>query len=632
MTLRRLPLLLALLLPVALAAQQGPNGDERTFTLVDQVSLAAGTFTTVHQENVGYISSTHNIGVIAAGASTLSISITPCIGVASTSPPDCATPVTATGTTTTLTTVSGIYDFYNITITWTGTATSVKLHILGTHASASGGGLKTGAGPYVVSAASVPPDGCVQIASGQAGSTGLPCGSSGGNTTSAALTTNKLSKATGPHAIGDSSISDDGTTVTIPEPVVLSGSGPPIQIPSSKPTSPSAGTGQFGTDASGNVVKSDNGAAQVRVTGVGTPGTLNNCPKFASNGVDLVDSGAACGGSGAVTSVFGRTAVVVAVSGDYTVAQVTGAAPLASPTFTGTPAAPTPSPGDNTTKLATTQFVTAAVAAGGSFTPPTGNGFMKVASGAMQTSGQQIGVSDFFPNSYIAGAGSVNALTATMSPAATALTTGLQVYVLPNLANTATNPTLNINGLGAVTIMKSIAGTISALVANDYVTTIAAHFFYDGTRMILLNPQTAAASGGISSYCAGRGYVAPAAVASNTTNYYACQNFSTSSAVSTATVIANAGTSGCSATFNVDATTTNTVSLTFQWQKASAGSTTFSNIGSALTLAALTGVSTQTVSFSGATAVGDRIVIQVVVPVGTTVGTSQITNPSMVCN
>lgn len=35
---------------------------------------------------------------------------------------------------------------------------------------------------------------------------------------------------------------------------------------------------------------------------------------------------------------------------------------LASPTFTGTPAAPTPAPGDNTTKVATSAFVTAAVA------------------------------------------------------------------------------------------------------------------------------------------------------------------------------------------------------------------------------------------------------------------------------
>ena len=47
-----------------------------------------------------------------------------------------------------------------------------------------------------------------------------------------------------------------------------------------------------------------------------------------------------CGGTGAVTSVFGRTGVVTAASGDYSVSQVSGAAPLASPTFTGTPTVP----------------------------------------------------------------------------------------------------------------------------------------------------------------------------------------------------------------------------------------------------------------------------------------------------
>jgi hypothetical protein len=42
----------------------------------------------------------------------------------------------------------------------------------------------------------------------------------------------------------------------------------------------------------------------------------------------------------------------------------TSRAPLNSPTFIGTPAAPTPSPGTNTTQLATTAFVAAAVSAG----------------------------------------------------------------------------------------------------------------------------------------------------------------------------------------------------------------------------------------------------------------------------
>jgi hypothetical protein len=85
-----------------------------------------------------------------------------------------------------------------------------------------------------------------------------------------------------------------------------------------------------------------------------------------------------------VTSVYSRTGAVVATNGDYTATQVsntpagsiaattvqdalngldTAKAPLASPTFTGTPAAPTATAGTNSTQLATTAFVTAAVSA-----------------------------------------------------------------------------------------------------------------------------------------------------------------------------------------------------------------------------------------------------------------------------
>ena len=46
--------------------------------------------------------------------------------------------------------------------------------------------------------------------------------------------------------------------------------------------------------------------------------------------------------SAPVSSVFGRTGAVTAVSGDYSVGNITGAAPLASPTFTGTVTVPTP--------------------------------------------------------------------------------------------------------------------------------------------------------------------------------------------------------------------------------------------------------------------------------------------------
>lgn len=57
-------------------------------------------------------------------------------------------------------------------------------------------------------------------------------------------------------------------------------------------------------------------------------------------------------------SVAGRTGAVT-----LTVADVSGAAPIASPTFTGTPAAPTATPGTSTTQIATTAFVGAAISA-----------------------------------------------------------------------------------------------------------------------------------------------------------------------------------------------------------------------------------------------------------------------------
>ena len=64
---------------------------------------------------------------------------------------------------------------------------------------------------------------------------------------------------------------------------------------------------------------------------------------------------------GAVYSVAGRTGAIT-----LAVADVSGAAPLASPIFTGNPQAPTPgSTTDNTTSIATTAWVNTAVADNG---------------------------------------------------------------------------------------------------------------------------------------------------------------------------------------------------------------------------------------------------------------------------
>lgn len=104
--------------------------------------------------------------------------------------------------------------------------------------------------------------------------------------------------------------------------------------------------------------------------------------------VEIVQSGASARASISqiiapfgVSSFNSRIGVVVPASGDYTVADITGLqtaldlkSPIASPTFTGTPAAPTATGGTNTTQLATTEFVTSAIStAGGSYQPLAAN-------------------------------------------------------------------------------------------------------------------------------------------------------------------------------------------------------------------------------------------------------------------
>lgn len=81
--------------------------------------------------------------------------------------------------------------------------------------------------------------------------------------------------------------------------------------------------------------------ATANVTSVSMP----SCPDSGGNHLNYVSgTGITCGtggSGGSVSSVFGRTGTVVATSGDYSVSQVTGAAPTASPTFTGTVTGPT---------------------------------------------------------------------------------------------------------------------------------------------------------------------------------------------------------------------------------------------------------------------------------------------------
>jgi hypothetical protein len=104
-----------------------------------------------------------------------------------------------------------------------------------------------------------------------------------------------------------------------------------------------------------------------------------------------------------------------------------------------------------------------------------------------------IGTSDTSVNWYAAGGGTAQAQTVTLSPAATALTAGLTVRWKPTAANTASGPTLAVNGLTATSITK--CGT-TALVANDLTTANIATAVYDGTEFQLLNPMVAGCGAG----------------------------------------------------------------------------------------------------------------------------------------
>ena len=156
------------------------------------------------------------------------------------------------------------------------------------------------------------------------------------------------------------SVAGGGIAIASPSPIVGSGS---ITVTGSGSTTTAATAASNVAGATtGNVITSD-GSGNIQSAGV----LLSSLAPLASPSftgtatvVNLTITGTCTGCvTGAVSSVFGRTGAVVATSGDYTVSQVTGAAPLASPGFTGTPTAPTPATADNSTKIATTAYVQA---------------------------------------------------------------------------------------------------------------------------------------------------------------------------------------------------------------------------------------------------------------------------------
>lgn len=156
------------------------------------------------------------------------------------------------------------------------------------------------------------------------------------------------------------------------------------------------------------------------VTADGTTYGLN----FVGAGTGLTGTATALniGGNAATTTKLQTARTIAGVSFDgtanvaLTVANITGAAPLAAPAFTGIPTAPTAASGTNTTQIATTAFVTSAISSG-SVTSVAGRG-----------------------GAVVLAQADISGLTTTSSPSFTAVSTTAKVNAGAGLT---TNVTLN---------------------------------------------------------------------------------------------------------------------------------------------------------------------------------------------
>jgi hypothetical protein len=191
----------------------------------------------------------------------------------------------------------------------------------------------------------------------------------------------------------------------------------------------------------------------------------------------------------AVSSVAGRTGAVT-----LAVADVSGAAPLASPTLTGVPAAPTAAVATNTTQIATTAFVNAEIANDATPISHVGTGgtqhaaattavagFMSaadktkldgVASGATANTGTVTGVTATAPVVSSGGTAPVISITAATTSAAGSMSAADKTK-LDGIAAGATANTGTVTGVTGTAPIVSSGGTAPAI-SISAATTVAA--------------------------------------------------------------------------------------------------------------------------------------------------------------
>lgn len=234
-----------------------------------------------------------------------------------------------------------------------------------------------------------------------------------------------------------------------------------------------AASGAYATPVAGDLSGSSLAPTVAKVNGItlsGTPSTGQVLTATSGSAADWQNPSATAG----VSTFNTRSGTVVPASGDYTVGQVTGAAPLASPTLTGTPTTPTAAPGTNTTEIASTAFVAA------SFAPiasPTLTGTPAAPTAAGTTNTTQIATTAFVHGAFAPLASP----TLTGVPAAPTATPGTNTTQLATTAfvTTATaggaanvltlfnvkNPTYGATGNGTTDDTAAINAAVAACIA-----------------------------------------------------------------------------------------------------------------------------------------------------------------------
>ena len=180
-----------------------------------------------------------------------------------------------------------------------------------------------------------------------------------------------------------------------------------------------------------------------------------------------------------VVSVSGRTGNVVLTSVDIT--DIASFALLASPTFTGSPTAPTQTVGDNSTKLATTAFVLAnqSVSAGSTVPPPV----RQVVLSGPQTAG----VSTLFP----ASSASLSLTTTTINAGAPLIVTAANGFSgTGGSVDAGGQSTTNLTWTATASTTNYLGVTIAAGVLTPFTTTLMPIYQYGGTIAVTSGQYT----------------------------------------------------------------------------------------------------------------------------------------------